>query len=346
MTVIEVGPIIVEMLLVAFAGGVLGAALGALPAFTIAGLFIIISEAASLAGWEPTVLEVTLTETFGLDPLLGPHVAFAGGIAAAAFAANRGYLPDDTEYHPAKAIELSLGSKPDVLVVGGLFGIFGYIIARVVASIGVPMDPIAFGIVISGFAHRAVFRYPIVGNPVDGWLDMSAYDQNETRPEDERPAVEPFLPYQSGWSNNLVLGFGIGLLSGYLAYVTASPFIAFGLAVFTFIFVIIGHWQPPVTLHMALPASMAALALLPEGAALTPDVVAAEISLISALVVGGVFGAISGVVGELAARVFYAHADTHLDPPAVAITVTTLLIGLLVFFGIPGFTHSVVLPMP
>lgn len=344
--VTEIGPIVVEMLLVAFGGGVLGAAIGGLAAFTLAGLLIVISEAAVAAGWEPTVLDVTLTGTLGLDPVLGPHVAFAGGLAAAAFAADRGYMPEDTEYHPAKAIDLSLGSKPDVLIVGGVFGAFGYMVARVVADIGIPMDPIAFGIVLSGFAHRAAFQYPIIGRPADSWLDMSAYDRGETRTDGERPAVEPFLPYQSAWRNNLVLGFGIGLFSGYLAYVTASPFIAFGLAIVTFIFVIIGTWQPPITLHMALPASIAALALLPEGAALTPEVVAAEISLLSALVVGGVFGAIAGLVGELGARLFYAHGDTHLDPPAVAITVTTLIIGLFVLVGVPGFSNPVVLPMP
>lgn len=343
--VTEIGPVVVEMLLVAFGGGMVGAALGGLAAFTLAGLLIVVTEAALAAGWEPTVLDVTLTGTLGLDPLLGPHVAFAGGLAAAAFAAERGYIDTDTEYHPAKAIDLSLGSKPDVLVVGGIFGAFGYIVARIVADVGIPMDPIAFAIVLSGFVHRAVFRYPIVGSPADDWLDMSGYARGEMRADGNRPIVEPFLPYQSAWQNNLLLGFGVGLFSGYLAYVTASPFIAFGLAIFTFIFVIIGNWQPPVTLHMALPASIAALALLPEGAALSPEVVATEISLLSALVVGGIFGALAGVIGELAARLFYAHGDTHLDPPAVAITVTTLLIGLFVLAGVPGFDNAVVLPM-
>lgn len=344
--VTEIGPVVVEMLIVAFGGGLLGAALGGLAVFTLAGFVIVISEAAVAAGWEPTVLDVTLTGTLGLDPVLGPHVAFAGGVAAAAFAADRGYMPEDTEYHPAKAINLSLGSKPDVLVVGGIFGAFGYAVARVVAEIGIPLDPIAFAIVFSGFVHRAVFRYPIIGKPMEGWLDMSAYDRGETRADGGRPIVEPFLPYQSAWRNNLLLGFGVGLFSGYLAYVTASPFIAFGLAIITFIFVIIGNWQAPITLHMALPASIAALALLPEGAALTPEVVAAEISLLSALLVGGVFGAFAGLIGELGARLFYAHGDTHLDPPAVAITVTTLIIGIFVLIGVPGFSNPVVLPMP
>lgn len=356
---IEIGPFTVELLIAALAGGIIGASLGALPSFTLAGIVIVVGEAATIVGRSVAasteavdatlpIIATGLTGSIGLGPLLGPHVAFAGGIAATAFAADRGYLPDDTEYHPAKSVDLALGSAPDVLVVGGLFGVLGYVVATLSGSVlRLPLDPIALAIVVSGFVHRGVFGYDLVGRPANGWLDMSPYYEGETRPGSNRLLVEPFLPYQSAWLNNLILGFGVGLFSGYIAYRTASPFLAFGLAITMFAFVIIGNGSPPITLHMALPGSIAALALVPARYGLgemTPAVVASEVPFVLALALGGIFGAIAGVAGEFFARTLYAHADTHLDPPAAAIAFTTFLIGLLVLAGV--LPNNVVLPMP
>ena len=356
---IEIGPFAVELLIAAFAGGIVGAALGGLPSFTLAGIVIVVGEAATVVGRsvagateavDPSLpmIATGLTGSIGLGPLLGPHVAFAGGVAATAFAADRGYMPDDAEYHPAKSIDLTLGSDPDVLIVGGLFGMLGYVVATISGAVlGLPLDPVAFAIVVSAFVHRAAFGYDLVGTPANGWLDMSPYYRGETLSGSDRPLVEPFLPYQSAWLNNAVLGLGVGLFSGYIAYRTASPFLAFGLAITMFAFVIIGNGSPPITLHMALPASIAALALVPAEYGLeemTPALVAAEVSFPLALLLGGVFGAIAGVAGEFFARTLYAHADTHLDPPAAAIAFTTFLIGVLVLAGV--LPNNVVLPMP
>lgn len=56
------------------------------------------------------------------------------------------------------------------------------------------------------------------------------------------------------------------------------------------------------------------------------------------------FGAIGALIGELAQRVFYAHAQTHLDPPAASIVVTSLLIAILVLGGI--FPNSAWISLP
>jgi ABC-type dipeptide/oligopeptide/nickel transport system permease subunit len=70
--------------------------------------------------------------------------------------------------------------------------------------------------------------------------------------------------------------------------------------------------------------------------------VAAAIPLLSALVVGACFGLVSALVGEAVQRVFYAHADTHFDPPAAAIVVATLLVSVLATVGV--FPQSVWIP--
>ena len=84
----------IEMLLAAFAGGAFGAAIGALPSFSLAGLMVIIGELYKLAGRTMGVesLPVDITGSIGFGVVLGPHVAFGGGAAALAYATKRGYL--------------------------------------------------------------------------------------------------------------------------------------------------------------------------------------------------------------------------------------------------------------
>ena len=76
-------------LLATIAGGAVGAAIGGNYAFVLTGFCV-------LASWG--VFAAT-GNTFGLDylafgPFMGPHVAFAGGVAAAIYARYRGRLGD------------------------------------------------------------------------------------------------------------------------------------------------------------------------------------------------------------------------------------------------------------
>jgi len=82
---------------------------------------------------------------------------------------------------------------------------------------------------------------------------------------------------------------------------------------------------------MTLPASTIALAVTAtEGGALS------GLGDTSAIVIGGAFGILCALFGELFQRVFYAHGDTHWDPPAAAITFGTFVIALFYFAGIVG----------
>ena len=91
------------------------------------------------------------------------------------------------------------------------------------SALGLPVDPVAFAIVVSAFVHGEVLDYDPVGTPANGWSDMSPYCGDETQTRSARPAVESFLPYRSAWINPL-LGLGVGLFCGYIAYRTVSPF--------------------------------------------------------------------------------------------------------------------------
>lgn len=349
--------------LAGFAGGMLGAAIGALPALSLAGLLIVVGEATRASGIDPNGIEtplgieavsldaIGLTGSLGFGPVLGPHVAFAGGVAAAAYVGRKETFDTAFRYHQAKSISKPVGSDPKLLLVGGAFGVLGVLIARLTAGVGAPVDPVMFAVVISAFVHRLAFGYPLVGrvrNLDRSILDMSPFERDERWGEDGyetvegtagRQVVEPWLPDHYEWGNVALLGVAIGIASGYIALVSGSVFLAFGITAVSLAFLSLGLYSLPVTHHMALPASIAALAIDvgAVGGVLSDPVVA--------LLVAGLFGVLGALVGEFSQRVLYAHADTHLDPPAVSIVVTSLLITVLATAGIfdPGLVPYPVL---
>ncbi|MFC4450279.1 hypothetical protein [Halorussus aquaticus] len=383
----------VEMLLAAFAGGAFGAALGALPAFIFTGFMVIAGESANAigkivaggsdAGTASELAAVGITGSIAFGPVFSPAISFAGGAAAAAYAAKKGYMDTDFDFHEAKNIAFAQGTKPDVLAVGGAFGIVGYWLTVASSTLGMPYDPIAMGVVLSAVIHRVVFGYDIIGDTSGGILDMGPFEDGDRRVigeaatadtdgsgepaadggeqrEDARASsetrsdggtaegrfvVEPWLPHQYKWANVAMLGFVVGVLAAFVAYKTGSPFLAFGISAASLVFLNCGVEQIPVTHHISLPASTAALALAPAGMSVSTAPiaeVAAAIPLGPALAVGGVFGLVCALVGELVQRVFYAHADTHFDPPAAAIVVGTFLVAVLASVGV--FSQSVWVP--
>ena len=330
------------LLLVGFAGGALGAAVGAVPALGLAGVSIVVGEAiavvtggttSSVLGIELAVVDATgLSAAVGFGPLLGPHVAFAGGAAAAAYAGRKGMIDTSFRYHQAKQIAKPLWRNPWSLVVGGVFGALGVVVARLVASVPVPLDPIAFAVVLSALAHRLALGYVLLGR-VHGLdrsvLDMSPFETDEYWGDGGNPTaqgiggrhvVEPWQPDFDDWSVVTALGAGVGLGAGVLALATGSPFLAFGLALASLLAVPTGNYSVPVTHHIALPAGIAALAA-------GSDPVAGV-----ALAVG--FGTLGALIGEISGRACYAHADTHFDPGFLSILVTSLVLGVLAVAGV------------
>jgi len=246
---------LVYWLIAAFAGGCFGAAIGALPAFCFTGFAVIAGEAANAvgisgAGSAAELGTSGLTNLVGFGPVFGPHIAFAGGAAAAAYAAKTdGAMPpqEDGGYHPGKDIAYALGTRPDVLAVGGVF-------------------------------------------------------------------------HQYTWGNVTMIGLVGGLLGGFLVISTGSMFLSFGISAASLTFLNLGVEKIPVTHHITLSGSAGAAAFVsdPTGT-----------SQLIALLLGGAFGVLGGLVGEAGQRVFYAHGDTHVDPPAFALFTVTLLLGLL-----------------
>lgn len=359
MTVPVADPWALDLAVAAFAGGAFGAAVGALPSFSLAGLVVVVGElyrvaAQTLRGVPPPV---DVTGAIGFGVVLGPHVAFAGGAGAVAYAARRDSIDAEFPYHDAKLVTRGLGSRPDVLAVGGAFGVVGHLVATASATLAVPVDPVALGVVGSALAHRVALGYSVVGARPGRLLDMSPFERHRTASADggrapdgtpsraDRPPVEPWLPYQYRWSHVAALGLVVGILGAYVAYLTASPFLAFGISVVALALLCAGVDGIPVTHHVTLPASTAVLALVDAPMVdLTPSLVAGSVPLGVALAVGAAAGLAGALLGELLQRVFYAHAETHFDPPAASIVVTSALLGLAALAGI--VPSAVWIPMP
>jgi hypothetical protein len=322
----------IEALLAGLAGGALGAVLGGLPALGLAGLLVVVGEAGDVVAGiiaEQTVAnpnalaELGITQTIGLGPALGPHVAFAGGVAAAAYAGRHGDVEAEGPFHPAKTITQPLGSSPDVLLAGGIFGVTGVLLARLAAGLALPVDPVAFAVVLSGIGHRIAFGYPLIGRIEGDLLDMEPFETGARRGEgavEDRYVVEPWQPAHYAWEQVVGLGLVVGLFGAYVGLVTENAFLAFGIALALVLLRSLGLERIPIVYHVALPASIAALAV--------------PISPLLSIVVGAIVGILAALIGELAARALYAHGDTYLDPAFTSILVTSLLLALLATAGV------------
>ena len=331
-----------ELLIGAAAGGAFGAALGALPAFVFTG-FLVIAGVFGGGGFGVGT---------GFGPVFGPHISFAGGAAAAAYAASRGKMESGFDYHNGKDITFALGSRPDILAVGAVFGVLGLTLEQASRQLQLPVDPIPLSICISAVLHRVVFGYSVIGvvsNKTSGFFDMGPFEREEMRPEGEvggdgekagsdRLAVEPWLPEMYKWSHVAAIGVVAGAAASYVAFrLTDSglgvnaAFAGFGISAASLLFLNLGVDRIPVTHHMTLPAATAYMAthedVIANVGGIDPG--GLSVGLVPALLIGAAFGLLGALVGEVHQRIFYAHAGTHFDPPAASIVVTTLLIGIL-----------------
>lgn len=328
-----------ELWIAGAAGGAFGAAIGALPAFIFTGFLVMTGGLSAAPGGQEAIGGIGI----GFGPVFGPHISFAAGAAAAAYAAKKGIMQSGFDYHNGKHIAFALGSRPDVLAVGAAFGMFGILSERLFRMLAIPTDPIAITVIISAVAHRIVFGYSVIGvvsDKADGYFDMGPFEREEMRSEGEvfgdgdkddtdRLAVEPWLPNMYLWSHVASIGAVTGVLAGYAAFQSGSPFLGFGISASSLIFLNLGIEKIPVTHHMTLPGATAFVAVSTSGSAAL-----AGLGPGGALVVAAVFGLLGAVLGEAIQRVFYAHGATHFDPPAASIFIMHSFIAVLAFAGI------------
>ena len=106
--------------LAAFGGGVFGAAVGPRPAFILASFLAIAAGILSFGGVDPS----TSASVVAFGSFLGPHIAYAGGVAAVAFAKRKGAIENGADV----GTPMHLLRDPSVMLVGGLFGVVGCVL--------------------------------------------------------------------------------------------------------------------------------------------------------------------------------------------------------------------------
>lgn len=273
----------------AFGGGVFGAAIGTLPAFIFTGLAVLAGVAVAMAGGGTDLLSQV---AFG--PVLGPHVSFAGGAAATAYAYRRGLVPSGRDI----SVPLTGLNRPDVLAVGGCFGAAGYLLhgAWQFAGLGPRTDTIAMTVVVSAMIARLAFG-------------RTGLASKRFRPDESAHWVR----HQERPLQCATIGLGAGLISAFMALACGAEgggdVLGFGIAAASLVFAQFGL-KVPVTHHMALPAAVATVA--------SGD-----------FLVGTAFGIVGAFAGEGFSRVFHQHGDTHVDPPAAGIAIATAVVRLI-----------------
>jgi len=194
-------------------------------------------------------------------------------------------------------------------------------------------DTIALSVVATAFLARVVFGYPIVGKAAgSSLLDMTPFEREEPRaatdggevPEEHkgRLATEPWLPHQYKWAGVTAIGLVGGILGGYIYIKTGSIFMGYAISAMSLLFLQLGVEKIPVTHHITLIGAVGAVVVLPEA------------SPVVALLAAGAFGAVSGLLGEVTQRMFYAHSGTHVDPPAMAIAIAMVGVAVLSIAGV------------
>lgn len=303
-----------QTLIAAFGGGAFATAVGGQPSFILTSIAGLIGCGLLIAGveynWQGEI-------TFG--PVLGPHIAFAGAVAGAAFAARRG------ELETGRDIATPVTSSPLPLIVGGVFGMGGYLfnqfLIEVITIDGVTYtDTIAFTVFFSAVVVRLVFgRTGLFGK-------MSEEHREEGRGRYSLSSSAVWVGHQGSWAMTTLLGLSVGLISVY-AMVTISdidPKIAASVPVLLWAIsgislILLQFGQPgPVTHHIGLPAAVAATAVLTNGG-----------STELAWVLGTAGGVAGALLGEAAARIFIIHGDTHIDPPATGIFLVNTIVAVV-----------------
>ena len=102
-----------------------------------------------------------LVNYMAFGSFFGPHISFAAGVAAAAYAKKKGLTDNGADIAPA----LAGLNAPDVLLVGGVFGVIGFLFKELVVdnlfagtiSARLVTDAPGITVFLSGVLVRLVF---------------------------------------------------------------------------------------------------------------------------------------------------------------------------------------------
>lgn len=281
-----------EMLILAFAGGVFGAAIGGLNAFVFTGLATIVTVVFQMAGVGAEANPAFWAGNVNWGIVFAPIVSFQGGATAVAYAKKAGKFDGG-----GNDIVTALWGidAPDVLLVGGITGLIGWVVFQLLAPLFTIngygwTDAIALGIVIIAGVTRLVFGSTGLGGKVpEGKFRWTP----GKKPLTYILQAVMFLPF-CWWA--VETGGAIHPLG-------------FGLTAFWLIYLVIGL-NFPVSHQVVHPAMIAAV-------------------YSGNMWWGLAFAVLGAFLNDIFANAYNNYADTHIDPPAGVIALLTTLAAVL-----------------
>lgn len=309
-------------LLVCFGGGIVGAALGGLLSFIVCAMLVLAGCMVVLQGGSDFLLL-----QIGLGPIFGPQAGgFAAGVAAAAYAAGA------RNNHPTGAAKdiLSplIGTSWDVLVVGGLFAVFGHLLVQAFGKLPVvkDFDVLALSVVLTAVVARLLFQKQMPWGAPDSIKQYGYFGTGDNY-------SLSWLPWTLPLPKLVVFGFGGGLLSAAIAAGTKTmlaPLVAKGLvsAAGAVVVPLIMGWAVAGLSLMSLQFGTGAIQKMP---AWHCQAVLSALAYLyfGSFVAAGVVAILATLLQELMARMFWNHGSTHVDPPACAIAVGTFILNTI-----------------
>lgn len=321
----------ITTLLLIFGGGIVGAAFGALWSIILCALIVLVGCGIVLAGGSDFFLL-----QIGLGPIFGPMTGgFTAGLAAATYAA--GYKKNHPGGSAKDILSPLIDTSWDVMAVGGVAAVLGWVLLQLAVKVPILNQADGGAIVVCGSAWitRILFyQEGPLGNSDSiariGWLKTDNY------------AIS-WAPWQSIPSRHMVLGLGVGFFAGAVAIGTGdylAPLVADGTVSATAAFLVpyILGWAIAIIGLIPLNLATGSIQKMPifHAMALLASLTA---MYTGSIVLAGIVGLLAAMLQELCARMFHNHASNHLDPPATAILIGTLILNLLFkpeFFNLSG----------
>lgn len=303
-------------LVLAFIGGCLGASVSALAGFLLFGLFGVVGFLSLML----THQDAGIVSLAG-GVLLKPSICFLGGLVATAYARRQGLVQCGKDIGRA-LVEFK---RFDVVLVGGLGGMAGYLVTRLLdRGVGGKVDTVA----VTVFAVAMALKY--------AWGMTKTHDCAAS--SHAVPSPYRFFERLSKPAGKTGLSLLVGLGSAALTWrlcldPRTAPFaglLAFCLSALSLYFLFLAV-PVPATHHFSGPAAGAVVTwMAAHGGGTTGH---GEVLVV--LLWGTAAAQLGMLSGDVMGRLFFDEGDIHVDPPAMGIMVSTALImGVLPLTGV------------
>lgn len=271
----------------AFFGGIFGAVFGGATVFIIFGFFGLVGIGLIVSTGSDVFLN-----TIALSPIFSPEISFAGAGAAAAYwgkvTRDRAKIDSSAEVFDGSNIFAPLVSTNNVgvLLVGGIFGVLGYVVTSFLNGSGFPADNIAIGVVVANIIARVLFG-------------GSLFSQLPAEVNKIELLTKPLI-------FNVIWSFSLAIAIAGVVDIIQIPLFGFVLGAFVLIFIAAGI-NIPMIHHIALIAGIAMMTF-------------------GNIWLAGLFGVLASLLCDFIGVHVNAKVQSHIDPPAAAIIILSLFL--------------------